>query len=276
MSSNRFPWFASVLVTCLCASGHPAWASPRSQPAEVLAAGKVINIVNWEGNQFPPVYERSAQLPLTATDIAELNRNGFSPETIARMIQERRYSGDASARGLVELTRLGLKPQVVQAVSLHALPPNRSIQVTVELAFEGASREARKRYLYIIVPDGAHERILTADLRSVGGGSWHHDILVDHSDPVLPRQVRRVRFTDRLPLKTHGTREIIILASAHPDLQGSQDIPPAERTGARRFTIDYPASSPVQDCLVRIRFRQDPVLPHKWDMAATYVTCEWN
>jgi hypothetical protein len=276
MSSNRFPWFASLLAACLWVSGHPAWASPRSQPAEVLSAGKVINIVKWDGNQFPPVYERSAQRPLTAADIAELNRNGFAPEAIARMIQERRYSGDASVRGLVELTRLGLEPQVVQAVSLHALPPNRSIQVTVELAFEGASQEARKRYLYIIVPDGAHERILTADLRSVVGGSWHHDILLDHSDPVLPRQVRRVSFTDRLPLKTHGPKDMIILTSAHPDIRGSQDISPAERAGIRRFTIDYPASSPVQDCRVRIRFRQDPALPHKWDMTATHVTCEWN
>ena len=70
--------------------------------------------------------------------------------------------------------------------------PNRALSLAIQLEFAGRSREARKRYLYVIIPDGPTERIFTADLGAVLAGSWRRDERVDLSDPLLPKQVRRI------------------------------------------------------------------------------------
>lgn len=247
-----------------------------ARAGDVPTRGAVVNIVKWDGGELPPVYERSSQLPLTRNDILNLSHNGFAPEAIVRMVRERRFVGNASADALIELRKAGVAPEVVQAVSLHALPPNRALRLTVQLDFEGASREARQRYLYILIPDGPHERIFTADLGTVLAGRWHNDTMVDQTDPVLPRQIRRITFADSIPLKTYGEKTIRVFLSARPDIETSADIPEADRPGVREYRIDYPESSLLQECRLRVRFKQDPVLPYKWKMTGSHIECEWN
>ena len=244
--------------------------------ADVPTRGPVINIVDWDGGDLPPVYERSDQLPLSREDIVSLSQNDFAPSEIARMIQERRFVGDASAEGLIGLKKAGVDAQIIQAVSRHALPPNRALYLTVQIEFEGTSVEARNRYLYVIIPDGDHERIFTADLGAVLAGQWRQDVVVDGTDPLLPKRIRRVTFTGEIPLKTYGQRKIQVFTSARPGIYTSEDIPETDRPQIRNYTIDYPVSSLRQDCRLQIRYRQDILVHHKWQMVGSHMQCEWN
>tara|TARA_B100001123_G_scaffold37731_1_gene38941 strand:- start:657 stop:1448 length:792 start_codon:yes stop_codon:yes gene_type:complete len=245
--------------------------------AELPTGGSVVNIVEWDGAQLPPVYERSDQMPLTEDEVLVLSNGGFASEQLVTLLTERRYAGDASAAGLLKLRRLRVDDAVLTAVSRHGLPPNRSIDVTISLAFEGEGGQAgRQRYLYAILPDGDTERVLTADLASVLGGSWTHETRQDHSDMLLPRPVRTVRFTSRLPLKQAGTRKLAVLVSTRPDIQRVSEIPPNERDLVRYHDLDYPASSLARTCKLDLRFKRDVVLPDQWQLTSTRLECEWN
>lgn len=244
--------------------------------ADARAETEVVNIVSWEGGKLPPVYERSDQPPLSAEDILRLSQNGFAPQQVVRMIQERRFAGDASADALIGLKKAGVAPEVLQAVSFHALPPNRALNLSVELSFEGMSMEARRRYLYVILPDGPHERVFTADIGVVLAGRWSRDVLVDQTDPLLPRHIRRITFSGEIPLKTYGPKKVLVFTSTRPDITASADIPDSDRSGVQTYTLDYPASSLRRDCLLRIRYKQDVAIPHKWRMVRSQLQCEWN
>lgn len=244
--------------------------------AEIPTRGAVINIVTWDGKNLPPIYERSDQLPLTLEDVINLSRNDFADEAISRMVRERRFAGNASAGALIELKKAGVSQKVIQAISLHALPPNRELTLAIQLEFAGLSREARKRYLYVIIPDGRIERIFTADLGAVLAGNWRRDERVDLTDPLLPKQVRRITFADRVPLKTYGPKTMQVFTSTRPDIFQSADIPEADRAGIREFSFEYPVSSTLQDCRLQVRYRQDVLLPYKWHMEGARFQCEWN
>lgn len=261
---------ASILGLFLLAP--PATATDPLPPTR----GEVINIVEWDGGELPQVYERSEQLPFTQTDVTRLVASGFETEQIAQMIAERRYVGDASANGLITLKNNGVAPEIIQAVSKHALPPNREMNFTIHLEFEGKSWSARKRYLYIIVPDGTIDRVFTADLSTVLSGHWHNDTLIDNTDPLLPRKIRRVTFSGTLPVKTYGQKEVRIFTSTNPSIRRVEDIPQSDHSEIKTFTINYPNSSLRQDCRITIRHKQDAILADKWQLIDTHLECEWE
>ena len=105
------PIFATVLtILGLCAG---------ARATDVPTRGPVINIVEWDGGELPPVYEHSDQLPLTVEDILNLSRNDFSPKGITRMVEERRFVGNASAGGVDLLigSSLGAQGELVFSIS---------------------------------------------------------------------------------------------------------------------------------------------------------------
>jgi hypothetical protein len=238
--------------------------------------GQVINIVEWDGGELPQVYERSDQMPFTQIDVTHLVASGFDTEQITRMIAERRYAGDASANGLIAMKNEGVDPQIIQAVSKHALPPNRALNLTFNLEFEGKAGSARKRYLYVMVPDGTIDRVFTADISGVLAGHWQNETLIDNTDPLLTRQIRRITFSGKLPLKSYGPKEVRIFASSHPGIHRLQDIPQPDLLAVHVFPIHYPARSLLQDCRVTIRHKQDALLADKWHLMDAYLECEWE
>lgn len=238
--------------------------------------GEVINIVQWDGGALPPIYERSNQLPFTREDLKQLAQNDFPAGQIAQMVAERRFVGDASADGLIALRNDGLPHEVIQAVSKHALPPNRALNLSVELTFEGETWAARKRYLYVIIPDGTINRIFTADLNDVLSGHWKNDVITDQTDPMLARKIRHITFVGSVPLKTHGQKTVHMFTSTRPGIQHVTDIPKPDLDGVKTYTIDYPASSLLQDCRIQVRYKQDVMLPEKWQMIDANLECEWN
>ena len=248
----------------------------------VLEEGRVVNIIDWDGGNLPRLYERSDQLPLKMADVTKLVDNGFSTQAIVKMIQERRCQCDASVDGLVALKKAGAAEAVVQAVSLHALPPNRQLELIITMDFEGlggqdaVSSRARKGYLYLIIPDGDRERVFMGNLQTILAGHWQRDGLVDNTDLLLPKKVRRIVFAAEVPLKTYGPRTALVFTSTKPDIYTSADIPPADRAGVQKYPFDYPESSLQRQCTLQVLHRQDALLADKWHLERAHFQCEWD
>ena len=271
-------------VTAVSAQGQSGSARAKlGGPAgSVLDDGLIYNIVEWDGGQLPAVYERSDQLPMTLADVRKLSASKFSEAAITKILEERRCACDASVDALVSLKQAGVSEGVIEAVSRHSLPPNRAIDLTIALDFEGkggsptVSTQARKGYLYLIIPDGDRERVFIGNLQSILGREWQRDTLVDNSDLLLPKKVRRIVFAASVPLKTHGEKRALVFTSTKPDIYTSADVPVADREAVMEYTFDYPASSLQQACSLQALHRQDTMLADQWHLVRTHFECEWD
>ena len=288
---RHFAAFHFAVLVPLLLGGAGVIGAQQSSPAgkagpggrtNVLEEGYVFNIVDWDGGKVPRLYERSDQLPLTLADVRKLTAAKFSVEDIVKMIEERRCACDASVDALVELKNAGVAPEVIKALSLHALGPNRSLGLRVIIDFEGlgaaptVSTQARKGFLYLIVPDGDRERVFLGSLRTILGQKWQRDGMVDNTDPLLPKQVRRVVFESEVPLKTQGMKRAMVFTSTKPDIYTSADIPAQDRADVHYFDFDYPKSSLQRSCVLQVLYRQDALLEDKWQLVRTHFECEWD
>ena len=256
-------------------------ASAAGKGIDPLARGEIINIVDWDGGALPRRYERSDQLPMSLEDVGKLSAGKFSVAAITKLLEERRCACDASVDALLALKQAGVAEEVIQAVSLHSLPPNRSIGLTISLDFEGlgnqaVSSKARKGYLYLIVPDGDKERIFVGNLQAILAGHWQGDALVDQTDLLLPKKVRRVSFAAEVPLKTYGPKKALVFTSTKPDIYTSADIPEQDRAAVQEFEFDYPSSSLERICNLQVLYRQDAMLANRWHLERTHFQCEWD
>lgn len=273
------------VILLVLAMALPALAQ-RSGPAsgravDPLASGEIFNIIDWDGGELPRRYERSDQLPISLDDVRKLSANKFSNAAIIKMLEERRCICDASIDALVELKGAGVSEEVIQAVSLHSLPPNRSFGLAISLDFEGLgnqaiSTQARKGYLYLIVPDGDKERVFIGHLQAILAGQWQRDGLVDRTDLLLPTKVRRVTFAAEVPLKTYGPKKALVFTSTKPDIYTLTDIPERDLAGVREFEFDYPASSLERICSLQVLYKQDAMLADRWHLQRTHFQCEWD
>jgi hypothetical protein len=272
---------ARMLAVLALLAAPAVWAQHLAPASDtVLERGEIFNIIDWDGGKLPPLYERSDQLPLSLGDIRKLSDGGFGTEDIVKMVQERRCACDVSADGLIALKKDGVATEVIRAVSLHALPPNRGLRLKIALDFEAqagkVAKSARRAYLYLILPDGDRERVFVGDLQSILAGTWADDRRVDNTDILLPRTVRRVVFASRVPLKEAGPKEALVFTSTKPDIYTSADIPQADGKTARRYAFDYPASSPRSNCTLQALYRQDAALVDRWHLARSHFDCEWD
>ena len=259
-----------------------AQQSTSASNADPLARGQIVNIIDWDGGTLPKRYERSQQLPMALEDVKKLSASQFSEEAIIKMLEERRCACDASIDALIDLKEAGVSEAVLQALSLHALPPNRSVELTIHLDFEGLggnkplSIQARQGYLYLIVPDGQRERVFVGNLQQILAGRWQRDGQVDNSDLLLPKQVRRVTFAADVPLKTYGTKKALVFTSTRPNIYGSADLTARERERASEYAFTYPPSSLQSSCALQALYRQDQMLSDKWHLKRTNFQCEWD
>ena len=275
----------AILWTIVLALALPVMAQ-QSAPAtgraiDPLARGEIFNIVDWDGGELPRRYERSAQLPMSLEDVRKLSASKFSTAAITKMLEERRCVCDATVDALVALKETGVAEEVIQAVSLHSLPPNRSFGLAISLNFEGlgnktVSTQARKGYLYLIVPDGDKERVFIGNLQAILAGRWQRDALIDNTDLLLPKKVRRVTFAAEVPLKTYGAKKVLVFTSTKPDIYTSADIPEKDRAGVQEFEFEYPAASLERICNLQVLYKQDAMLANRWHLERTHFQCEWD
>ena len=259
-----------------------AQQSTSASNADPLARGQIVNIIDWDGGTLPKRYERSQQLPMALEDVKKLSASQFSEEAIIKMLEERRCACDASIDALIDLKEAGVSEAVLQALSLHALPPNRSVELTIHLDFEGLggnkplSTQARQGYLYLIVPDGQRERVFVGNLQQILAGRWQRDGQVDNSDLLLPKRVRRVTFAADVQLKTYGTKKALVFTSTRPNIYESADLTARERERASEYAFTYPPSSLQSSCALQALYRQDQMLSDKWHLKRTNFQCEWD
>jgi hypothetical protein len=239
-------------------------------------AQSTINIVEWDANSLPRVYERSAQLPLTDEDVTKLSQAGFAPDELVVMIEQRRCACDASADGLIRLRKAGVDRRVLSAISLHALPPNRALQLVVTLDFTGESQSARDAYLYLFVEDGPVTRVLTANVDDLLKRRNAHEAMVDRSDLLIERTVRRIVLPGELPLKRYGSHQVLVVSSARPTLTHPSQLNAQERANARSYTIDYPRSSLQSVCRLDAGYKRDAELTDRWRFVGSRFECEWD
>ena len=266
------------LLTALALSQSPAYTTARGEPVPLpgVGQGQTINLVSWTGNPLPKIYERSDQLPLTDDEIEKLTKAGFSSAQLVKMIEERRCACDASADGMIRMKKAGVADEVISAISLHALPPNRALQLDITLDFTGEGTQARDNFLYFFVDDGTYYRVLSANIGELLARRNEHETSYDQSDLLIPRVVRRIELPGELALKQYGRHTLVVVASANPTLTGPDQLTPIERQRAQTFTFDYPRSSLQSLCRLTAGYRRDPVLAYKWNYVGARFECEWN
>ncbi|XHF29892.1 hypothetical protein NR792_17550 [Corallococcus exercitus] len=254
--------------------------APRAAPSVSLPfpSGNVqtYNIIQWDPNQLPRIYERSDQLPLTDEELTKLSQAGFEPAQLVKMIEERRCACDASADGLIRLKTAGVDKTVLAAVSRHGLAPNRQLDILVTLDFTGESRTAREAFLYFFVDDGDITRVFSANLPELLQRRNSHETMVDRSDIMVARTVRRIQLAGHVPLKTYGAHRVMVAASASPTLTHPSQLTPQERAKAQTYTFDYPRASLQSLCRLTAGYRRDAVLAYKWNFEGSRFECEWN
>ncbi len=276
----RRAWRTLTVVAAGTALIISASATERSGSRKVdlpFPTGEVstVNIIKWDANTLPRMYQRSDQLPLTEEELVELSAE-LPEEVVLRMIEERRYSGDASAEALIALRNAGVSTAIIASVSTHALRPNRHLALLLTFDFDGASRVARNRYLYVFIDDGDITRVYSADLGAFLASPRHHEKMIDKSDILIAREIRRVQLAGVVPLKTHGTRNVLVATSANPALSHPGQLTEEELERSQSYTFDYPASSLVSLCHLHVGYRRDAVLEHVWHFAGSRFECEWE
>jgi hypothetical protein len=271
---------ALIAAMALATGQTPNATTARGTPLPVLPfpTGQVqtLNLIDWGSNQLPPIYERSDQLPLTDEEVDKLSRAGFTAPQLVKMVQERRCACDASADGLIRLKQAGVAPEVLSAISLHALPPHRALNLLVTLDFTGASREARDAFLYFFVEDGELTRVMSLNIPELLRNQNAHDTTVDRSDILRARLVRRIQLPGSVPLKMYGPHRLMVVSSAKPTLTHPSQLTEQERAKAQVYTFEYPRSSLQSLCRLTAGYRQDAVLAYKWRFEGSRFECEWN
>jgi hypothetical protein len=166
--------------------------------------------------------------------------------------------------------------EVLSAVSLHGLKPNRALNLELTLDFVGEGSEAREGTLYFFIDDGPLTRVFSLPIQELLSSRRQHEQMVDKSDFVIARKVRRIQLAGEVPLKRYGAHQILVVASANPTLSHPSQLSPAERAKAQSYTVDYPRVSLTDICRLRAGYKRDPVLTYKWAYLGSRFECEWD
>ncbi len=285
--TRRVPLAIAVpCVFCVLLAAAPGGASVADVAASRVTSPlelpfptgdvRTLNVIEWDANALPRVYERSDQLPLTDEEVLRLVEAEMPTEMVVKMIEQRRCACDASAEGLIALRQAGVATEIIAAVSTHSLRPNRHLELAITFDFDGDSRVARERHLYLFVEDGELTRVFSADLGALLEVERAHEAMIDRSDLLISRTIRRIQLAGRVPLKTHGVRQVLVVTSANPALSHPSQLTEKELEQAQAYTFDYPRSSLSSICRLHVGYRRDAMLAHLWHFAGSRFECEWN
>jgi hypothetical protein len=238
---------------------------------------QTIHIVDWTGSNFPTTHPKTGQPPLSNADLVEMSQGGLGKDAIVHMIEERGCACDVSARALVRLKKAGVHDDVIAAASLQALPPNKAIDITVTVDF-GLKDGIRKTQdsLYFFVDDVEFTRSFVVSTDELVTRRYPTEDLVDKSDPLLERVVRRVRFKGSVPLRSPGTHSLLVALSRNPSLSHPSELSTAERDAARVHTFTYPDASVRRDCRLHVAIDRDQVLDNRLLLRGSGFECEWD
>jgi len=233
-------------------------------------------MAQWDSNALPQAVERSEQVPITDAEITKMSQAGFPPDQLVRIIGERQCACDASPEGLIRLRVNGVDPQVISAVSFHALKPNQVLNLEVTLDFAGEGNRSKNAYLYVFVDDGDRTRVMSANIDDLLRRPNAHETTVDKSDYFISRTVRRIVLPGQLDLKTYGRHTLVVATSASPSLTHPSQLKARDRSAAQVYQLDYPRASLQSLCHLTAGYRRDALIVDKWRFLGSRFECEWN
>ena len=118
--------------------------------------------------------------------------------------------------------------------------------------------------------------MLTANVDDLLHRSNAHESLVDRSDLLIERSVRRIVLPGDVALKTYGPHRVMVVSSARPTLTHPSQLTPQERANARTYTFDYPRSSLQSVCRLDAGYKRDAELTDRWRFVGSRFECEWD
>ena len=238
---------------------------------------QTVHIVDWDASKFPTVNPKTGQSPLTNSDLVELSKGGLAADAIVHMLEERGCACDVSARALVRLKKSGVSGDVIAAASLQALPPNKTLDLVVTVDFalkDGVS--SPKDVLYFFIDDVEYTRSFVVSASELMTRPFSSEQIVDKSDLLLDKVVRRVRFQGSVPLRSPGTHTLLVALSRNPGLSHPSELSRDEREQARVHTFSYPSSSIRRECRLQVGIDRDVVLDDKLTLKGSRFECEWD
>ena len=219
----------------------------------------------------PRLFLRTGQPPLDEAGVKALLASGMDPEVVMQLLEERRCACDVSPQALARWREGGVPDEVIAAASLHALPPNRRLALSV--VADTTSRTGRspaRGWLHLFVRDGPRWRALHVPLGEGPEEAW------TDARSVLRR--RRTREVSRaaLELSAPGRHEAWVAWSEQPWAERPEELPGFERVRARHFTLDIPAATSRRACRVRVGLRTDDFRPGRARLEEATWDCEWE
>jgi len=268
----------SPLLLLVALAQAPAEPSPGEAPPPVPfppTEGKPLDIGAWENHRPPRPGPRVAQLPLTSDEVIRMTGAGFDPKALVKLLAERRCACDVSADALIALKKAGVDRTVITAMTEHALPANRRLELEITLDFTGAA-PVRDATLYFFIEDSDRTRVFTANLEQLLETPGAHLSTVDRSEILGERQVRRIALPGDVPLHTYGSHTLLVVSSSNPAITHPSQLTPGERSRAQSYRFDYPPASLQSLCHLTAGFRPDGALPGRWRLVGSRFECDWN
>lgn len=251
-------------------------------PQPARAERQVIDLLQFQTDDpdaWESLHRHSESLPFTLEDLEKLTKAGIAERAILEMARTRRLLVVADADTLIRLKKAGASDALVTAVSAYALPPNRSLDLAIQMAVATPYSVTQAPYLYIEVVNldtKEQEALLFADMRRLLANRWKVDVIEDRSDPLLPTRVRSLRLWGHLPVRRPGKLEVRALISQRGGLVQLGDLPEPERKRLRTWTVDYPGVSLLRACELQMDLNRDAILKDLFNIERADFRCRWD
>lgn len=265
----------SILALVLIITSN-AWAENRG------AAPQLINLMQFEVEQLDALERanrNSQSLPLTLSEIEKLSKAGIKSRTLIEMMRTRKVLAVADADSLIALKNAGADDATVAALSAYAVKPNDHFNLAVRMDVKDVRNLNHAPYLYIEVwnvKKNRQEALLHADLRkrlSTTGGAI---VQRDRSDPLLPQNVRSIRFRTQVKTRTPGAYKIRVLLSQTPGLMTISTASGDPVQGVTENEMAYPGASLDNECRLELIVAQDRMVKRAFPVRSARFECRWD
>lgn len=254
-------------------------------PASARADGAALDLLTFQTTDpdvWTSLHRTSDSLPLSLADVETFQKAGIGEASILEMLRTRRLLAVADAPTLVGLKKAGASDAVVTAVSAYALPPNRAIDLAIQLQVATPYDVAQAPYLYIELYNLDRKEqaaFLFADVRRLLAQRWRVDTYTDRTDPLLPNRVRTLRLWGHAPAHQAGRMAVRVLLTQKPGLTRLDALDGVEPNQAKRlrvFEIDYPGVSLERACELQLDLNRDPILKDLFNIERADLRCRWE
>lgn len=236
----------------------------------------ILSFAATDAKEWQRLHRRSDAPPLRLADIDAMAAAGMGQGTLTELIRTRRILDRVAPQDLIALKKKGVDDEVIAAISAHALPENRSIELLLTVDVRSTGTLARAPHLYVEFYHRDRkepEHLLYADLRALLARG---NVVTDRSDPLLPNQFRRVQLRGAVPLRHPGKIEARLLLSHKPQYTTLSGLDAAEQKRLKRWQFEMPPVSLYRDCELHLGLSRDELLPERMAIERERFFCRFD